>query len=452
MKKDTKHIAVLGAGESGIGAAILAKKHGLNVLVSDNQQIRGSYKKELNQNSISHEELHHTEPTIMEADEIVKSPGIPDDIPLLKNAASNGIPVISEVEFASRYTNAVTIGITGSNGKTTTALLTHQILKNAGLNAGLAGNIGKSFARQVAEENNAYYVLEISSFQLDGAYAFKPDVAVLLNITPDHLNRYGGDFRKYTESKFRLIQNLSKNEYFIYCADDDIVQEGVEKRTIKAHTFPFSVENTGMETGGYLENEVLHFKTPADNFTIPVTETALHGKHNMYNILAAGLASKLMDVDNAKIRESLSVFEGVEHRLETVASVDGRVFINDSKATNIISVWYALESMSNPVVWIAGGQDKGNDYSIVRDLVKEKVTAIICIGTDNSKIREYFAEMKPVYETGAMKDAVHKAYKIANTGDTVLLSPACASFDLFDNYEDRGTQFKYYVKLLADEK
>ncbi|MDR2127286.1 MAG: UDP-N-acetylmuramoyl-L-alanine--D-glutamate ligase [Prevotellaceae bacterium] len=443
-----KRIVVLGGGESGTGAAILAKTKKMNVFLSDKGQINDEYKKVLVQYNIDFEENKHSSDKILNADEIIKSPGIPDKAPVIVKAKEKGINIISEIEFAGRYCNAKKICITGSNGKTTTATLICFLLKNAGINAGLAGNIGKSFAFQIATENHDYYVLELSSFQLDGMYEFKADIAVLLNITPDHLDRYDYKLENYVRSKFRILQNMNDDDCFIFCADDKITMQHIEKIVSKAKMLPFS-QKTNISQGAHIENGSLLAQVNNDVFSMLTDDLSLKGKHNIYNSMAAAITGKMLDVKNEIIRQSLSTFKGVEHRLEFVLSIGGIKFINDSKATNVNSVWYALDSIKGNIVWIAGGTDKGNDYNEIMDLVKEKVRAIVCLGIDNSKIVSFFKDAVPIIiETYSAKDAVEKSYELACSGDTVLLSPACASFDLFENYEDRGEQFKKYVRNL----
>lgn len=444
-----KRLVILGGGESGVGTAILAQKKGYNVFLSDKGKIKDKYKNVLSNNGIEWEEEKHTEELILNANEIVKSPGIPETADLIKKLKAKGTSVISEIEFAGRYTNAKKICITGSNGKTTTTLLTYHILKNAGLNVGLAGNIGKSFALQVAENDFEYYVLELSSFQLDGMYEFKADIAILLNITPDHMDRYDYKIENYANSKFRIIQNQTALDAFIYCADDEITIQTIKNKNIKAQQFPISIKQK-VELGAYLENNQIIINTNNTNpLFMTIQELALQGKHNLYNSMAAGVASKLVEIRKEAIRESLSDFHNIEHRLEIVGNVHGIEFINDSKATNVNSTWYALESMNNPVILILGGVDKGNDYSMLNDLIKQKVKAIICLGSDNKKIIKAFSGfVDTILEAGSAKEAVAQSYKIGKKGDTVLLSPACASFDLFENYEDRGNQFKHAVKAL----
>ncbi len=442
-----KRIVVIGAGESGVGSAILAKKNGADVFVSDFGKVKEKYKQKLNKQNILWEEEKHTRELILNADEIIKSPGIPEKVEIVKSAIEQGIPVISEIEYAGRYTNAFKICITGSNGKTTTAMLAYHILKNAGLNVGLAGNVGKSFAQQVAQENFEYYVIELSSFQLDGMYDFKADVAVLMNITPDHLDRYDG-MQAYINSKFRIIQNQTENDYFIYCTDDEVIMNEVPSKDIIAKQLPFSLKQE-FEDGAFKKEETLIIKYKSNELTMSIHDLALKGQHNMYNSMAAGIASQVVKIRKEDIRESLSNFHGVEHRLEPVLKVHGIEFINDSKATNVNSTWYALESVSNNLIWIAGGIDKGNDYSILEDLVRKKVKAIICLGKDNSKIHKAFGDIvETIIDVESATEAVKAAYYLARKGDSVLLSPACASFDLFDNYEDRGNQFKQAVRDL----
>jgi len=442
-----KRIVILGAGESGVGSAILAHKNGADVFVSDFGKIKEKYREILNKYKISWEEGKHTKDLVLNADEIIKSPGIPEKVAIVKSAIENGIPVISEIEYASRYTDAFKICITGSNGKTTTATLIYHILKNAGLNVGLAGNVGQSWAQQVAEENFDYYVIELSSFQLDGMYDFKADIAILMNITPDHLDRYDG-MQAYTDSKFRITQNQTKNDIFIYCADDEVTKSELAKRNIKAKQLPFSL-NKKFDEGAYRENKIFKIKYKSNELTMSIQDLVLKGQHNTYNSMAAGIAAQVLKIRKEDIRESLSNFHGVEHRLEPVLKVHGIEFINDSKATNVNSTWYALESVSNNLIWIAGGIDKGNDYSILKELVRKKVKAIICLGKDNEKVHKAFGEIvETIIDVQSASEAVKTAYYLAKKGDSVLLSPACASFDLFDNYEDRGNQFKQAVREL----
>jgi UDP-N-acetylmuramoylalanine--D-glutamate ligase len=441
-------IVILGAGESGVGSAVLAQKRGFDVFVSDFGKISPKYKAMLEENHIEWEEEKHSASRILKAKEIIKSPGIPDTAKMVMEAIEKDIPIISEIEFAARYTNAYMICITGSNGKTTTATLTYELLKNAGYNVGLAGNIGKSFALQVANENYDYFVLELSSFQLDGMFHFKANTAILLNITPDHLDRYHNNFQEYIDSKFRILQNQNKEDHFIYCDDDPVIQKELEKRTIDAQNVPFSIEHK-TEDGAHLENDEIIFKKPKETFNMSIHELGIKGKHNIYNSMAAGLAASISNIRKNVIRESLTNFKSIEHRLEAVIRVHDIMFINDSKATNVNSTWYALESMPKNVIWIAGGVDKGNDYDELSKLVKSKVKAIVCLGIDNHKLHDAFDGMiENIVDADSMADAVKKAYLLGKDGDTVLLSPACASFDLFNNYEDRGLQFKEEVRRL----
>ena len=443
-----KRIVVLGAGESGAGAAVLAKVKGFDVFVSDMSLIKDAYKALLNKYEIEWEDGRHSIEKILNADEIIKSPGIPDTAPVIREIQKKGIPIISEIEFAGRYTHAKMICITGSNGKTTTTLLTYHILKNAGLNVGLAGNVGKSLALQVATENFDYYVIELSSFQLDNMYKFKADIAVLLNITPDHLDRYGYDMQNYINAKFRITQNQTPNDAFIYWNDDPIITKELKAHDLKARLYPFSEEK---EEGvkAYTENNQIVIDAPNDTLTITEDDLALQGRHNLYNSMAASISAKVLDIKKEDIREGLKDFKGVEHRLEKVARVRGVEFINDSKATNVNSCWYALESMRTKVILILGGKDKGNDYSEIEELVKEKVNGIICLGVDNSKLHAFFEGKVPhIEDASSMKEAVDKAFACAQKGETVLLSPCCASFDLFKSYEDRGEQFKECVRNL----
>jgi len=438
----------LGGGESGVGAAILAQKKGFQVFVSDLAKIKDKYKNVLSNYKIDFEEEKHSEEKILNAELVVKSPGIPDKASLIVKLKEKHIPVISEIEFAGRYTSAKTICITGSNGKTTTTLLLYHILKNAGINVGLAGNVGNSFAWQVAEENHDVFVIELSSFQLDGMYDFRADVAVLMNITPDHLDRYNYNFQNYIDSKFRIVQNQTKNDFFIYCSDDEIIQKELKKRNIIPVQIPFGLETPPEIGAGIKENRII-INLHQNQFIMSILDLTLQGKHNTYNSMAAGIASMLFEIRNEQLRESLSDFKGVEHRLERFLKVHGIEFVNDSKATNVNSTWYALESIAKPIVWIAGGVDKGNDYSMLKDLVKEKVKAIVCLGKDNHKLHDAFGGMiKNMVDVTSMEEAVKSAYYLARNNDTVLLSPACASFDLFENYEDRGTQFKQKVRNL----
>ncbi|HIP37199.1 MAG TPA: UDP-N-acetylmuramoyl-L-alanine--D-glutamate ligase [Crocinitomix sp.] len=446
--KTVNNISVLGAGESGVGVALLAKAKGISVFVSDFGKIKQSFKTELIKNNIEFEEGKHSENKILNTDLIVKSPGIPDKAPIVQKALNKEIKVISEIEFASFFTNAKLIAITGSNGKTTTTLLTHHILKNAGINCALAGNIGESLARQVIEDNVEVYVIELSSFQLDGMYEFKADIAILLNITPDHLDRYDYIMQNYVNSKFRILQNLTSNDHFIYNADDPIILNEIKQREIKAKLLPFSINKTENMVG-YINNNQKLIINLKPELIMSIHDLALKGKHNVQNSLASGITSKILEIRNESIRESLLDFKNVEHRLEFVAKVNGIEFINDSKATNVNSTWYALESMDKQTVWIVGGVDKGNDYDQLKSLVKEKVKAIVCLGENNEKIKEAFADVvDEIVETNTAFKAVEQSYRIAKKDETVLLSPACASFDLFESYEDRGKQFKNAVRNL----
>ncbi len=443
-----KRIVILGAGESGVGAAILAKKQGFDVFVSDLAEIKNKYKNMLDENGIRWEEKQHTEALILNADEIIKSPGIPEKAPIIKKLREKSIPIISEIEFAGRYTDAKMICITGSNGKTTTTSLIYHTLKKAGINVGLAGNIGHSLALQVANEHFDYYVVELSSFQLDGMNEFKADIAILLNITPDHLDRYDYKFQNYIDSKFRIIQNQTEKDAFIYWEEDPVIKRELAKREIHSALYPFSLERHE-QTKAFIEKEQLIIQTLQNILNIPVSELSLKGIHNTYNSMAAGLTASIVNVKKETIKESLQDFQGVEHRLEYVATVRNISFINDSKATNVNSCWYALQSMKTPVVLILGGIDKGNDYSEIEQLVYEKVRALIFMGTNNTPLHQFFDKKgKQIVDVESMEDAVNKAYELALPGDTVLLSPCCASFDLFQSYEDRGKQFKTCVKNL----
>ena len=442
-----KRIVVLGAAESGAGAAVLAKKEGFDVFVSDMSAIKDKYKELLNSHEIVWEEGHHTEELILNADEVIKSPGIPENAPMILKIKEKHIPIISEIEFAGRYTHAKMICITGSNGKTTTTSLIYHILKNAGYNVGLAGNIGNSLALQVAEEQHDYYVIELSSFQLDNMYDFKADIAVLMNITPDHLDRYDFKMQNYVDSKMRIIQNQTPDDAFVFWNDDPIVTAELKKYNIKAKLCPFS-EFKSNSVIGYVDKDEYVIEGPTP-FNMEQEELALRGKHNLYNSLAAGITADLAGVSNEQIREGLKTFEGVEHRLEKAGRVRGVEFINDSKATNVNACWYALDSMRTPVVLILGGKDKGNDYSEIFDLVKEKCIGLVFLGVDNSKLHAAFDGFDiPIADVKSMKDCVDECFKMAKPGSTVLLSPCCASFDLFKNMEDRGEQFKECVKNL----
>lgn len=441
-------IAVIGAGESGTGAAVLAKKKGYEVFVSDNGIIKDKYKNVLLHNAINFEEGKHNINLIASAEEVIISPGISDSNTLIAEIKKNDIAIISEIEFAGRYSNAFHICVSGSNGKTTTSMLIWHILKNAGMNVGLAGNVGTSFALSVAEDQYDYYVLELSSFQLDKMFNFRANIAILLNITPDHLDRYKYNFQNYINSKFRIIQNQTSKDSFIYCADDEIILSEIAKGKDLPHLIPFSLMREFKE-GAYLNNNELIININNDKLSMTLEELALQGKHNIYNSMAAGISTKLVNVRKENIKQSLSDFQCVEHRLEPVANVHGVEFINDSKATNINSVWYAFECMSKPIIWIAGGVDKGNDYTKLLDLVKTKVKAIVCLGLDNNKILDTFSGMvESITETYSAEEAVAVAFEIAKPGDVVLLSPACASFDLHDNFQERGRKFKQAVRNL----
>ena len=442
-------IVVLGAGESGVGSAILAQAKGFDVFVSDMSAIKPKYKEELERRGIKYEELQHTESLILNADEVIKSPGIPEKAPIIKALRARNTPIVSEIEFAGRYTNAKTICITGSNGKTTTTMLTYHILCEAGYKVGLAGNVGKSFAWQVAEQEFDYYVIELSSFQLDGMYDFRADVAILLNITPDHLDRYEYKFQNYIDSKFRILQNMTKEQTFVYWSEDPVVKAELAKREISASQAPFTIEHIEGNKA-WIEGEELIIDFENEPLKVNINDITIKGTHNMYNSMAAAVAANIMGVKNETIRRSLATFQGVEHRLEYVATIRGVRYINDSKATNVNSCWYALQSMKTPVVLILGGTDKGNDYSEIADLVREKVHTLIFMGLDNKKLNEYFGLNTncKIVDTNSLADAVKAAYEVAQKGDTVLLSPCCASFDLFKNYEDRGEQFKQAVKQL----
>ncbi len=441
-------LVILGGGESGVGTAILGKQKGYEVFVSDFGKIPEKYKQVLINNDIIWEDKKHTEAAILNADVVMKSPGIPDKAPIVKKLVEKGIPVISEIEFACQFTNAITIGITGSNGKTTTTMLTHHLLKQGGLNVGLGGNIGKSFAWQVAEENYDVYVLELSSFQLDGIVNYKPHIAIITNISPDHLDRYEYKYENYIASKFRITRNQTESDYLIYDADDEAIANWLQNNKTKAKLIPFSLTNP-IENGAFINNNTMELNINQEEFMMETSNIALEGKHNMKNAMAATSVAQLMRIRKETIRESLSNFQGVEHRLEKVLKIQNVQYINDSKATNVNAAFFALDSMTTPTVWIVGGVDKGNDYSELMALVHEKVKAIICLGVDNKKIIDAFGNVVDMMvEVDNMRDAVITSRHIAEKGDTVLLSPACASFDLFQNYEDRGNQFKEEVKNL----
>ena len=448
----SKKIAILGGGESGVGSAVLAVKNGFDVFLSDKSKLKEKYRNVLIHRNIPFEEETHSEEKILSADEVIKSPGIPDNAPLILALKEKNIPVISEIEFAARYTSAKKICVTGSNGKTTTTLLIYHILKNAGLNVGLAGNVGKSFAWQVAENNFDYYVLELSSFQLDSMFDFKADIAILTNITPDHLDRYEYDFQQYINAKFRIIQNMTDQDVLIFNADDPATIKEMAQRKIDAQLFPFTLSEKLPfgDRGAYTHGDSFTIHINQNNsLTMKFTELALQGKHNIANSMAAGIASRILELRKESVRESLENFENIEHRMEYVSKVHGVTFINDSKATNVNSTWYALETMKTPTVWIAGGQDKGNDYNDLTELVKNKVKAIICLTNDSVKIRKAFSkDIETIIDVHTADQAVRVAYELSREGDTVLLSPACASFDLFEDYEDRGRQFKAAVRKL----
>jgi UDP-N-acetylmuramoylalanine--D-glutamate ligase len=445
----SKKIVILGAGESGVGAALLAKQKGYNVFVSDASAIKPIYQSELEANHIPFESGTHDVERILEADEVMKSPGIPEKSELVKQIRAKGIPVISEIEFGYRYKgSSKIIAITGSNGKTTTTSLLYHICKVAGQDAAIVGNIGFSFARQIAQDPKALYVIEVSSFQLDDIHSFRPDIAILLNITEDHLDRYNYQFENYIKSKFRIIENQTEQDCFIYCIDDEVVVKHLELLTTHTNLLPFSMKQE-LKKGGYIKNEQMMLKIQEERVTMSIYDFALKGKHNAYNTMAASIAASTLGIRKEKIREAVSNFHSLEHRMEFVATVKGVDFINDSKATNVNSTWYALESMQKPTILILGGVDKGNDYALVADLVKDKVKAIVCMGTDNAKLIAYFKDkVAQIIEVDSAKKAVNASFKLAEKGDVVLLSPACASFDLFKNYEDRGHQFKESVKEL----
>lgn len=462
-------LVILGGGESGVGSALLAKKIGIPVFLSDSGLLSEKYKDELERNQISFEQGGHSLEKILEAKEVIKSPGIARYSPLIKKILEASIPVIGELEFASRYTKAKIIGITGSNGKTTTSLLTYHVLRQGGLNVGLAGNIGTSFARQVAENTHDIYVLEISSFQLEDLFQFKADISILLNITPDHLDRYEYSMDRYAEAKFRITQNQTEKDAFIYCSDDPVTLHNLSTHALIVPKYAFSIDNTDVfgeempneeqkplaelmyekSIVAYLYQEEINIQIKPNPFHMSIFDLSLEGKHNLYNTMAAGICAKLLDISNDSLRASMGNFKNIAHRLESVAKVQGIEFINDSKATNVNSVWYALETMNTPVIWIAGGVDKGNDYKMLLPLVRQKVKAIVCLGRDNSKLYETFEnEVEIMVNAFSAHEAVNLAYHLGKKGDTVLLSPACASFDLFQNYEDRGNQFKAAVKEL----
>lgn len=444
----SKFLVILGGGESGVGTAILGKKEGFRTFVSDKGKIADKYKQLLEEHKIEWEELQHSEEKLFEADLVMKSPGIPEDAPLVNLLRGKNIPVISEIEFASKFTDATIIGITGSNGKTTTTKFTHHILKDGALNVGMAGNVGKSFAKQVAETSADHYVLELSSFQLDGIEDFRPHIAVLTNITPDHLDRYRHNFNEYIASKFRIVKNQTAEDYFIYDADDPVIEKWLNNNPIKSQKLPFSLREE-LETGAFIKNEQIIIRTHNTELIMPTSNLTLEGKHNAKNAMAAATVAQLLRIRKETIRQSMGSFQGVEHRLEKVLKINNVQYINDSKATNVNATYYALESMESETVWIVGGVDKGNEYAELLPLVNEKVKAIICLGINNEPILKAFGNcIDVIVETQSMDEAVKQAYRLSEKGDTVLLSPACASFDLFQNYEDRGRQFKEAVRQL----
>lgn len=448
-----KRIVILGSGESGTGAAILAQQKGFDVFVSDKGTIRERYKHVLQQHQIPFEEGKHSMDVILAADEIIKSPGIQEKYPVMKEIRAAGKPVIGEIEFAFRYCTGKVIAITGSNGKSTCTSLTYHMMKKAGCDVEIGGNIGKSFAELVAHTAHEYYVLEVSNFQLDDSVTFKPFISVLLNITPDHLDSYEYQFQRYVDSKFRITMNQSTGDHFIFCEDDPVIKAEMQKRhtpflSNTANLLTFTLDDRQHE-GAWVADNSIHIQFKQNHFHMTINELALQGKHNQYNSMAAGIVGKVLGLKNESIRESFADFSGLEHRLEFVAKVHGISFINDSKATNINSTWYALESQNEPVIWIVGGIDKGNDYSLITDLVKKKVKAIVCLGKDNTRIHEAFGKLVDILvNTETMQDCVQMAYRLGKNGDVVLLSPACASFDLFENFEDRGNQFKQMVRQL----
>jgi len=443
-----KKLVILGGGESGVGAAILGKQKGYEVFVSDSGSIAKKYKKVLLHHEINFEEHQHSEPIVLNADLVVKSPGIPNNVAIVKDLTSKKVSVISEIEFASYYTKATIIGVTGSNGKTTTSLITNHLLKAANINVGIAGNIGNSFAQQVSEQNFDSFVIELSSFQLDGIINFRPHIAIITNITPDHLDRYDYDFNNYVASKFRITKNQTKNDFLIYDADDRTINKWIKNHKIKAQLIPFSIQKE-VNNGAFLKEDTIVIKLNKEEFSMSISSLKLQGKHNVKNTMAGALATQLLNVRSQSIKDSLANFEGAEHRLENVQKVNGVQFINDSKATNVNATFYALECMEQSTVWIVGGVDKGNDYEDLLPLVREKVKAIVCLGEDNEKLKAIFYNVVDMMiETAGAEEAVKVAYKLSQPGDTVLLSPACASFDLFENYEDRGRQFKSAVRSL----
>ena len=450
LKKGSK-VVILGGGESGMGAAILAKDKGFDVFLSDSGTLTPEVRKILEDEKISFEEGQHSDHLISDAQIVVKSPGIPNYAPVVSGFAEKGIDVVSEIEFAAMFTNSKMVCITGSNGKTTTTLLIYHILKKGGLDVGLAGNVGFSLAYQVARNPHAVYVIELSSFQLENMYRFKANIAVILNITPDHLDRYDHKMENYAAAKFRILQNQTKEDYFVYWQDDPLIRRQVEKIQTEAYRLPFGIDRQE-ETAAFVEDGIVRFTLPGDVWEIPRDRISLKGIHNLYNSMAAGLSATALHIKNDVIREALEDFEAVEHRLEYVADIDGVKYVNDSKATNVNSTWYALESMETPVVLILGGKDKGNDYTEIEALVKEKVRAIVCMGADNSKLLDFFGgKVNTIADTHSIEEAVEKCHELANEGDTVLLSPCCASFDLFRSYEDRGRKFKNEVMKLKEK-
>jgi UDP-N-acetylmuramoylalanine--D-glutamate ligase len=447
--ENRERIVILGAGESGTGAAILARTKGFDVFVSDAGKIKPFYRELLDEYQVIYESGGHTERLIINATEVIKSPGIPESVAIVKLLRKKEVRIISEIEFAGRYTNAKKLCITGSNGKTTTTSLIHHMMRKAGLNVGMAGNVGRSFAYLVATEAYDYYVLELSSFQLDGMYQFKADIAIMLNITPDHLDRYDYNFQNYVDSKFRVTQNLTEEEYFVFCSDDEITIKELEKIVSRAEQLPFAYQKKEKDVAWVENDEELRIEFEDVDFSMSVHELSLKGRHNTYNSMAAGIAGNVLKIRNDVIREALMDFQGVEHRLETVMKVHGINFINDSKATNVNSAWYALESVKSNTVWIVGGVDKGNDYSDLFNLVENKVKAIVCLGKDNERVIKAFSgKVESIVEAKSMEEAVKAAYYLARDGESVLLSPACASFDLFESFEDRGRQFKEAVRSL----
>ena len=437
-----QRLVILGGGESGAGTAVLGLKQGYDVFLSDKSKIADKYKAVLDEYNVSYEEEQHTEEKILNADVVMKSPGIPEKAEVVKHLRAKDVKIVSEIEFASWYTDAQIVGITGANGKTTTTALTYHIMKEGGLNVGLGGNIGKSFAMQVATEQYDYYVLEISSFQLDDIEKFRPNIAILTNITPDHLDRYNYELQNYVAANYAITKHQTENDTFIYCSDDEITMQNIDKYPTKAKKIPFSYETEYTE-GAYVKDETIHINIQNNPFTMSIQELGIRGRHNVYNSMAAGIVANIYGLRKEQIRESLMNFKSLEHRLESVTKIRGVEFINDSKATNVNSTWYALESTSKPIIWIAGGVDKGNDYTVLEQLVKKKVRALICLGVDNTKLHAAFSKhVDIVVNCTNMRDAVRMAYQLGNPGDAVLLSPACASFDLFQNYEDRGKKFK----------